>query len=479
MLLFNFRDLSLNSLTGPLPDFLVNLTSLELLNLTGNQLSGSVPPALLRRSQDGSLRLSIEGNPKLCVNGGTCENLCTDGSTCGKKKTTLIIAVVAAVVVLLLLIIVAFIIWRRKRSGLCTSTCFGKSNDDDCNKLIDDQGNLVQIDLRRFTYMELEKITNKFESVIGKGGFGTVYHACLENAFQVAVKVLSNTSQQGAKEFLAEVKNLSKVHHRNLLSLVGYCKDENHLALVYDYMSEGSLHDHLGGKPCSVRVLSWAERLQIVYEAAQGLEYLHRACEPPIIHRDVKTANILLNQKLEAKLADFGLSRNFQSDNCSHISTVIAGTPGYLDPECSSTYQFHQKSDVYSFGVVLLEVITRQSPIILSPAATIHLTDWVTQRLAKGNIGDIVDRRLQGQYNDNSVWKVVDLALACTKKTSIQRPSMSDVVEQLKESLSLVAACDNNSNSDMEGATLSQVSALGISHASNAADFDFIGPTAR
>ncbi|XP_072994910.1 putative leucine-rich repeat receptor-like protein kinase At2g19210 [Typha latifolia] len=471
-------DLSLNSLTGPLPDFLVNLTSLEHLNLTGNQLSGSVPPALLRRSQDGSLRLSIEDNPKLCVNGSTCGNndpdLCADGSTCGKKKTTLIIVVIIAVVVVVLLI-VGFIIWRLKRPAFSTSSS-KKLSEDDSNKLIDDQGNLLQIDLRRFTYLELEKITNNFELVIGQGGFGTVYRACLENASQVAVKMLSHSSRQGAKEFLAEVKNLSKVYHRNLLSLVGYCKDGNHLALVYDYMSEGSLDDHLRGKACTDRVLMWEDRLRIVYEAAQGLEYLHGSCDPPIIHRDVKTANILLNQKLEAKIADFGLARDFKSDFHTNASSGVAGTPGYLDPEYISTHNFDKKSDVYSFGVVLLVVITSKPQILRTPG-TVHLTQWVAQRLAKGIIDDVIDKRLQEQYDVNSVWKVIDLALACTEKTSTERPSMSYVVAQLKESLSLVAACDSSRNLGMDSNILSQISASGISHASNGEDFT--GPSIR
>ncbi|XP_078149444.1 leucine-rich repeat receptor-like serine/threonine-protein kinase At2g14510 [Carex rostrata] len=190
---------------------------------------------------------------------------------------------------------------------------------------------IPNIDNRQFGYNDIKRMTNDFKNNIGTGGFGSVYWGHLENGLQVAVKVLSESSSQGVREFMAEAENLTRVHHRNLVSLVGYCIDKSCMALVYEYMQGGNLHDKLkdNGTP-----LSWKERLQIAYESALGLEYLHKACNPPLIHRDVKTSNILLNANLEAKIADFGLSRAFDINATSHtVSTRIVGTLGYLDPE--------------------------------------------------------------------------------------------------------------------------------------------------
>ncbi|KAG1346648.1 putative LRR receptor-like serine/threonine-protein kinase [Cocos nucifera] len=195
---------------------------------------------------------------------------------------------------------------------------------------------------------------------------------------------------------------------------------------------------HETGKPSNIGVLSWRKRLQIALESAQGLEYLHTGCRPTIIHRDVKSSNILLNHNLEAKIADFGLSKAFQSDVLSHISTV-AGTPGYLDPEYYQTYQINEKSDVYGFGVVLLELITGQPPLLPTPGEG-HIVQRVRAKVARGNIDDIVDARLQGEYDVNSVWKAVNIALMCTALSSVQRATMDDVVMQLKESLALQIA---------------------------------------
>ncbi|RWW25198.1 hypothetical protein GW17_00010471 [Ensete ventricosum] len=176
------------------------------------------------------------------------------------------------------------------------------------------------------------------------------------------------------------------------------------------------------------------------FQCDAGLEYLHKGCKPALIHRDVKTANILLSEKLEAKIADFGLSKAFQSEINTHVSTAVVGTPGYLDPEYIS-----EKSDVYSFGVVLLELITGQPPIVQS-AENAHIVQRVRLRLGRGNIEDVVDVNLQGNYDVNSVWKCADIALKCTSQASHQRPTMADVVTQLKESLELETSCDRTEN---------------------------------
>ncbi|KAJ0250387.1 Protein kinase family protein [Hirschfeldia incana] len=277
-------------------------------------------------------------------------------------------------------------------------------------------------------------MTNNFERVLGKGGFGTVYHGNLDDA-QVAVKMLSHSSAQGYKEFKAEVELLLRVHHRHLVGLVGYCDDGDNLALIYEYMANGDLRENMSGKRGG-NVLTWENRMQIAVEAAQGLEYLHNGCRPPMVHRDVKTTNILLDERSGAKLADFGLSRSFPIDGECHVSTVVAGTPGYLDPEYYRTNWLSERSDVYSFGVVLLEIVTNQ-PVIDKTRERPHISEWVGFMLTKGDIRSIVDPKLMGDYDTNGAWKIIELALGCVNPSSNQRPTMAQVVMELNECVAL------------------------------------------
>ncbi|KAJ4821271.1 Leucine-rich repeat protein kinase family protein [Rhynchospora pubera] len=236
---------------------------------------------------------------------------------------------------------------------------------------------------------------------------------------------------------ISQAKILARIHHKFLVSMIGYCKDGNCAALVYEYMSEGTLDEHIQG---NLAPFTWRQRIRIAMESAQGLEYLHKGCNPPLIHRDVKMNNILLNANLEAKIADFGLSKALPSDSQSHITTLVAGTHGYLDPEYHMTSQLTEKSDVYSFGVVLLEQITGQKAIIRAlnqGSENTHIVQWVRKRLVRGNIESVVDARMQGDYDLNSVWKVADLALKCTMPCGSQRPTMPEVVIKLKECMEL------------------------------------------
>ncbi|KAJ3678983.1 hypothetical protein LUZ61_021147 [Rhynchospora tenuis] len=252
-----------------------------------------------------------------------------------------------------------------------------------------------------------------------------------------------------ANDTMDLVDNLSRVHHKNLVKLIGYCNDRNQIALVYEHMEEGNLQDWIKGNAWP---LPWKKRVRIAYESAQGLEYLHKMCNPPLIHRDVKASNILLSTNLEAKISDFGLVRAFTS---THVTTQVVGTPGYMDPYYASSSQLTEKSDVYSFGVVLLEIITGRSPILHGPHNGQHLTQFVHQRLSKGNIETILDPNMGGQYNINSIWKVADLALRCTDQPA-KRPDMTTVVTELKESLELEISY--NDISSMVSGDISQVS---------------------
>ncbi|KAL1210929.1 putative LRR receptor-like serine/threonine-protein kinase [Cardamine amara subsp. amara] len=406
-------DLSNNNLVGEIPEFLADINSLLVIDLSRNNLSGSVPPSLLQKK---GLKLNVEGNPHLLCTTGSCANK-EEG---GNKKQSTVVPIVASIISILVLIValVLFFILKKKKS----SSYIRASAEP-----------AIMIKNKRFTYSEVMIMTNNFQRILGKGGFGMVYHGFVNGTEQVAVKMISHSSSQGYKQFKAEVELLLRVHHKDLVSLVGYCDEGENLALIYEYMANGDLKEHMSGAHNRF-ILNWGTRLKIVIESAQGLEYLHDGCKPPMVHRDVKTTNILLNEQFQAKLADFGLSRSFPIEGESHVSTVVAGTIGYLDPEYYRTNRLTEKSDVYSFGIVLLEVITNQHVIDQSREKP-HIAEWVGLMLTKGDINNIMDPSLNQDYDSASVWKAVELAMACMNSSSVRRPSMSQVVAELKECL--------------------------------------------
>uniref|UniRef100_A0ACD5U0K3 Uncharacterized protein n=1 Tax=Avena sativa TaxID=4498 RepID=A0ACD5U0K3_AVESA len=430
-----YLDLSNNNLIGSIPDTLSQLPLLTVLDLSGNQLNGSIPSGLLKRIQDGSLDLRYGNNPNLCTDGNSCQPHAKK-----KSKLTLYVAVPAVLLVVIVSVTMLLIcLLKQNKQGSMDNSITPKNETIMSNSTLNNVGSdssLRRLESRRFTYKELEMITNNFQQVLGKGGFGYVYNGFLEDGTQVAVKLRSHSSNQGVKEFLAEAQILTRIHHMNLVSMIGYCKDGEYMALVYEYMSEGTLQEHIEGTNRNGACLPWTHRLRIALESAQGLDYLHKGCNPPLIHRDVKATNILLNARLEARIADFGLSKAFNS-NDTHVSTnTLVGTPGYVDPEYQMTMQLTDKSDVYSFGVVLLELVTGK-PAILRVPVPVNIIQWARQRLAQGNIEAVVDTRMHGRYDINTVWKVADIALKCTAQSSVQRPNMADVVAQLRECIEL------------------------------------------
>ncbi|XP_027337309.1 probable LRR receptor-like serine/threonine-protein kinase At1g51880 [Abrus precatorius] len=285
----------------------------------------------------------------------------------------------------------------------------------------------VDSNTQEVTYGEILSITNNLERVVGKGGYGTVYYGCIGER-QVAVKMLS-PSTQGFQQFQTEAKILTRVHQKCLTPLIGYCNEAS--ALIYKYMPNGNLADHLSDK--NQFSLVWNQRLQIALDSAIGLEYLHKCCKPPIVHRDVKTSNILLDENFNAKISDFGLSRIFSNECDTHVLTKVAGTPGYFDPEYYKTNKLTEKSDVYSFGIVLLEIITGH-PAIFKNHENTHIVQWVNSMLEdEGEIDTIMDPRLQGTYDTGTASKVVDVAMACVAPSSIKRPTMNEVMIELKQ----------------------------------------------
>ncbi|XP_050379488.1 probable LRR receptor-like serine/threonine-protein kinase At4g29180 [Argentina anserina] len=413
-------DLSNNNLTGPVPAFLEELKSLKTLNLTGNQLSGFVPNALKERSDDGKLVLSVDS-----------QNVC--GSDSCKEKKKIVAPIVGSLLSAIVVLTGLIVVWKlrtKEKSATEGLETFKK------------EGIPVASRKCQFNYDEVVEITKNFNTEIGKGGFGTVYHGYMKDGNQVAVKMLSPSSTQGPREFQAEAELLMRIHHRNLASFVGYCDDADNLALIYEYMPNGNLKDYLSVKSSS---MTWELRLRIAIDAAQGLEYLHHGCKPPIVHRDVKTANILLSEDLEAKIADFGLSKVYSNDNETDVESTVMGTAGYLDPEYYSSHKLNEKSDVYSFGVVLLELITGQ-PAVIRSDERIHIVHWVGPELQKGNIASVVDQRMEGDFNMSSIGKAFGIAMTCTTRTSQQRATMDFVLSELKQCLEMELSRDQGRN---------------------------------
>ncbi|KAK0606205.1 hypothetical protein LWI29_035129 [Acer saccharum] len=288
-----------------------------------------------------------------------------------------------------------------------------------------------------------QNFNNKF--LIGEGGFGKVYKGILKSGVKVAVKRSDSKHGQGLPEFQTEVLLLSRIRHRNLVSLIGYCNEGSEMILVYEFMAKGALRDHLyslneydnSEKSMTQPKLSWSQRLQICIGSAQGLHYLHSGSDGGITHRDVKSTNILLDENYVAKVADFGLSRSSPLEGDS-FSMGIKGSFGYLDPEYFKTLQFTDKSDVYSFGVVLLEVLCARPAIATTTQMKeINLADWGLFWLNKGQIEEIVDPFLLGKINPNSLRKFGEIVERCLKQNGDDRPTMRDVCWDLIYALQL------------------------------------------
>lgn len=373
-----------------------------------------------------------------------------------RKERTALVAIVVLASLALASLLVAFSYYCYIRNKVSKRTRSRKRVD------YEEKGGFASVQivnekgLQVFTFKQLQSATGGFSksNVIGHGGFGLVYRGVLHDGRKVAIKLMDQAGKQGEEEFKMEVELLSHLRSPYLLALIGYCSDNNNKLLVYEFMANGGLQEHLypiGGSSSVAPKLDWDTRLRIALEAAKGLEYLHEHVNPPVIHRDFKSSNILLDKNFHAKVSDFGLAKLGSDRAGGHVSTRVLGTQGYVAPEYALTGHLTTKSDVYSYGVVLLELLTGRVPVDMRrPPGEGVLVSWALPQLTdREKVVEIMDPALYGQYSMKEVIQVAAIAAMCVQPEADYRPLMADVVQSLlplvknHRSISKVDSCSS------------------------------------
>ncbi|GJM91653.1 hypothetical protein PR202_ga08052 [Eleusine coracana subsp. coracana] len=482
MVVLQVLDLARNNLTGEIPWSLGKLRNLGVFDVSHNMLSGGIPYSFSNLSflvqidvSDNNLTGEIPqlgqlstlpatqyaGNPGLCgmpllpcsAPPRATASVLTDPPDNNRRATrkgTVVLAVLAAaglacLVAASALIIVVVARARRREAreammlsnlqdGTRTATTWklGKVAEKEALSI---NVATFQRQLRRLTFTQLIEATNGFSagSLVGSGGFGEVFKATLKDGSCVAIKKLIHLSYQGDREFTAEMETLGKIKHRNLVPLLGYCKVGEERLLVYEYMAHGSLEDALHGRQLQ---LPWQRRKRIARGAAKGLCFLHHNCIPHIIHRDMKSSNVLLDGDMEARVADFGMARLISALD-THLSvSTLAGTPGYVPPEYYQSFRCTAKGDVYSLGVVLLELITGRRPTDKEDFGDTNLVGWIKMKVREGNGKEVVDPELVVAAVDDEgteMARFLELALQCVDDFPSKRPNLLQVVATLRE----------------------------------------------
>ncbi|XP_057783089.1 probable receptor-like serine/threonine-protein kinase At4g34500 [Salvia miltiorrhiza] len=287
---------------------------------------------------------------------------------------------------------------------------------------------------RWYSMRELQIATNQFSSqnVIGEGGYGIVYRGVLQDGSVIAVKNLLNNKGQAEKEFKVEVEAIGKVKHKNLVSLLGYCAEGAQRLLVYEYIDNGNLEQWLHGNVGPVSPLTWEIRMKIAIGTARGLAYLHEGLEPKVVHRDVKSSNILLDRKWNPKVSDFGLAKLLGPEK-SYVTTRVMGTFGYVSPDYASTGMLNEGNDVYSFGVLLMEIITGRSPVDYSkPPGEMNLVDWFKGMVASRRSEEVTDPLMDVRPPPRTLKRILLLCLRCIDLDANKRPKMGQIVHMLE-----------------------------------------------
>lgn len=320
----------------------------------------------------------------------------------------------------------------------CFRSSLKRRNDDHTHVSGEFEGRVLG-NIKTFSYNELRTATDNFHprNKIGRGGFGTVYKGILINGIEVAVKTLSAESKQGVREFLTEIDIISNVRHPNLVQLIGCCVQGTNRILVYEFLVNKSLDTVLLGSRGKSTTLDWEKRSALCKDVARAIAYLHEEVVPPIVHRDIKASNILLDKDFKPKIGDFGLAKLFP-DNITHISTRIVGTTGYLAPEYVLGGQLTKKADVYSFGVLMLEIVSAKysGKPTLGTGMQKLLLEWAWQLYEEGQLLEMVDPDLEG-FPEEEVIRYIKIAFFCTQGTASRRPTMSQVVDMLSRNTRL------------------------------------------
>ncbi|KAK1410729.1 hypothetical protein QVD17_37268 [Tagetes erecta] len=483
MYYLNILNLGHNDLTGPIPEELSGLKNMAILDLSHNRLNGTIPNSLTSlglgdadlsfNNLSGSIPESAPFDTfpadRFWNNSGLCGYplpKCVSGQNAkanGHRKSNKREASLAGSVAMGLLFslfcifgVIIILVEMRKRRRKKAAAALEAYNDGGANSYSGDHRanastawkltttrealsiSLAAFEkpLRKLTFADLLEATNGFDnnSLIGSGGFGDVYRAQLKDNSVVAIKKLIHVSGQGDREFTAEMETIGKIKHRNLVPLLGYCKVGDERLLVYEYMKFGSLEDVLHDRKKTGIKLNWAKRRKIAIGSARGLAFLHHNCIPHIIHRDMKSSNVLLDENLEARVSDFGMARHMSAMD-THLSvSTLAGTPGYVPPEYYQSFRCSTKGDVYSYGVVLLELLTGKQPTDSPDFGDNNLVGWVKMH-ARTCITDVFDPEL---LTEDPTLKVellqhLKVACACLDDRPWKRPTMIQVMAMFKE----------------------------------------------
>ncbi|XP_043723341.1 LRR receptor-like serine/threonine-protein kinase FEI 1 isoform X7 [Telopea speciosissima] len=436
-------DLSSNSLRGSIPSFIGNLRRLNFLNLSTNFFSGEIPNIGVLNAFGNE---SFTGNLDLCGQQiqKPCRSFLGFPAVLPHEEVTAVptkrsshymsgILIGAMSTMGLVLIVLLIFLWiclpsKKERAAKEYKEVKKQVDQDSSTKLVTFHGNLPYP-----SFEIIEKVESLGEEdVVGSGGFGTVYKMVMNNCSTFAVKRIDLSREVSDQVFERELEIMGTIKHINLVNLRGYCRLPTAKLLIYDYLALGSLdhllHEH-NGQP-----LNWNIRLRIALGSARGLAYLHHDCCPPIVHRDIKSSNILLDQNLEPHVSDFGLAK-LLVDEDAHVTTVVAGTFGYLAPEYLNSGQVTQKSDVYSFGVLLLELVTGKRPTDQSFVKKgLNVVGWINTLVREKRLTDIVDRRCI-DADIETVQVVLDIATKCTDANPDERPSMKQVLQMLEEEI--------------------------------------------
>lgn len=452
-------DISYNKLEGGLWP-LSNCSFLVQIDVSNNNFSGQIPST-------GQLSIApatgFMNNPGLCgeplppcrggLGGNDMSEKCAHGNTCMSRNqftmlpwaNSIVLGTLIAVAFMCMLIVWGILVRAKRRqkdtdemlTNLQLASCHGSSA---WNLGVEKEPLSINVAtferlLRKLTFAQLIEATNGFnqDSLVGIGGFGEVYKAELKDGSVVAIKKLLQFSYQGDREFTAEMETLGKIKHRNLVPLLGYCKVGEERLLVYEYMHGGSLDDRLHGDEGGKVKLTWELRKKIACGAARGLCFLHHCCVPHIIHRDMKSSNVLLDKNLEARVSDFGMARLINALD-THLSvSTLAGTPGYVPPEYYQSFRCTTKGDIYSFGVILLELLTGKRPTDKEFFEDTNLVGWVRQLVDERRSADALDPGLRTNASDQyEMLQYLKIACDCVQDFPSRRPSMLEVVAMIK-----------------------------------------------